>query len=143
MREPRHTTTTVTGGPGQSGAPRGPFGMVWSALRGVLEGALPMLILIAIVALFVEVVTIINDLSPRFGFTNTQPIETWVGVGGVVVCLIVFVVAGLRTLGGVRDRHADGDYIESTVAMALLVISLIYILSTFLGIIGTPLHPAP
>lgn len=142
MREPRHTTSTASSGPARVSG-RGPLGMVGSALRGLLEGALPMLILIAIVALFVEVATIVSDLSNRYGFNTTQPISTWVGVGGVVVCLIVFVVAGLRTLAGVRDRHADGDYVESTVAMIVLLISVLYILFAFLGVTGIPQHPAP
>jgi hypothetical protein len=146
MREPRHIQNA--GNAMSFGSRRGstlpaPVRMVWSFLRGLLEGALPIIILLAIVALFWEVMTIIRLVTAQYGFPVTQTSEMLVGIGGALVGLIVFVVAGLRTLRGVRDRHAEGDYIESTVAMVVLLISLIYVFSSLMGFIGMPQHPAP
>lgn len=146
MREPRHIINSgnaMSFGPASGSTLPAPIRMVWSFLRGLLEGALPVIILVAVVALFWEVMTIVRLVTAQYGFPVTQTSEMLVGVGGALVGLIVFVVAGLRTLRGVRDRYLVGDYIESTVAMIVLLISLIYLFSALMGFIGMPQHPAP
>ena len=144
MREPRHTALTGTGGPASSTTSAiSPLRFIGSILRGLLEGALPALILVATGALFWEIMTIVRLVTAPYGFPVTQTSELIAGVLGVLVGLIVFVVAGVRTLNGVRDRHLNGDYVESTVAMIVLLISLIYVFSTLMSLIGAPQHPAP
>ncbi|HEX9036765.1 MAG TPA: hypothetical protein VF808_07210 [Ktedonobacterales bacterium] len=145
MREPRHIATTTTGGAAPSRAISfpSPLRMIWSVLRGLVEGALPILILVGTGALFWEVLTIVRLVTAQYGFGVTQFTENIVSILAVGVALLVFVVAGLRTLRGVRDRHLEGDYIESSVAMLVLLVSVLYVLAQFMGISGAPQHPAP
>ena len=60
-----------------------------------------------------------------------------------MISLVVFLVAGMRTLRGVRDRHLEGDYIESTVALVVLAISILALIAPVWMTLGMPQHPAP
>ena len=143
MREPRHAPSIKTGSPVMTVSLPSALRVVWSALRGVLEGALPLIILVGLLALFWEVLTITRFVTAPDGFHITQQAETIIAEGGLVISLIVFLVAGMRTLRGVRDRHIEGDYVESTVALVVLAISLCILVGAVLMTLGMPQHPAP
>ena len=144
MREPRHAPSINTGSPANTVALPSPLRMALSVLRGVMEGALPLLILVGILALFWEILTIVRFVTVPVGFLiTTQQAEMIIAEGGLVISLIVFLVAGMRTLRGVRDRHLEGDFIESTAALLVLAISLLVLLGPVWMTIGMPLHPAP
>ncbi len=144
MREPRHAPSINTGSPAKTISLPSPLRIVLSALRGVMEGALPLLILVGILALFWEILTIVRFVTVPNGFLfTTQQAETIIAEGGLVISLIFFLVAGMRTLRGVRDRHYEGDYIESTVALVVLAIAILVLLGAVWMTIGMPQHPAP
>jgi len=146
VREPHHVPGIQTGSTGSStktSSLLSPLKMALSAIRGVIEGALPLVILVGILALFWEALTITRFVTAPNGFLVTQQAETIIAEGGLVISLIVFVVAGLRTLRGVRDRHNEGDYIESTAAIVVLGISLLVLFIAVWMTIGMPQHPAP
>jgi hypothetical protein len=117
--------------------------MIVSVLRGLLEGALPIIILVAILALFWEALTIAKYATVPYGYSVTQTAQTIVALGGIVISLVVFLVTGMRTMRGVRDRHLDGDLIESSITMVVFAVSLLVILMAVLNTIGMPQHPAP
>lgn len=143
MREPRHAPSSQAVSPAKAATTLpSPLRIVLSAFRGVLEGALPLVILVGILALFWEVLTIVRFVTAPNGFLVTQEAEMIIAEGGLVISLIVFLVAGMRTLRGVRDRHIEGDYIESTVTLAVLGISLLVLLVSVWMTIGMPQHPA-
>jgi hypothetical protein len=145
MREPRHAPSVGTGSPAKTATSSllSPLKVVLSVLRGILEGALPLVILIGILALFWEVLTIVRYVTAPNGFLVTQQAELIIAEGGLVISLIVFLVAGMRTLRGVRDRHSEGDYVESTVTLMVLAISLIILAGSLWMTVGMPQHPAP
>ncbi len=148
MREPRHVPMAGASVPGTSAPSRTvswtlPFRIAWSAIRGVMEGALPLVILVCILALFWEVLTIVRYVTAANGFAVTQQIETIIAEGGLLISLVVYLVAGLRTLRGVRDRQYEGDYVESWVALAVLGVSIVVSIIPILTRVNTPLHPAP
>lgn len=154
MREPRHSpfgasvsaenAGTGTGDSHPTGAPLPTaIRLVVSVVRGLIEGVLPILILVAIVALFWEAVTIARYATVSYGYSVTHTTQTIIALGGIVVSLVVFLVTGMRTLRGVRDRHLEGDLIESSVTMVVFAVSLLVILIAFLTTIGMPQHPAP
>lgn len=120
-----------------------PLRIAWSAIRGVIEGALPLVILVCILALFWEVLTIVRYVTTANGFPVTQQAEMLIGEGGLVISLVVYLIAGLRTLRGARERQYDGDYVESWVALAVLGVSIIIAIIPVLTVIATPQHPAP
>jgi hypothetical protein len=109
----------------------------------VLEGVLPIIILVAILALFWEALTIVKYATVSYGYSVTQTSQTIVALGGIVISLVVFLVTGMRTLRGVRDRHLEGDLIESSITMVVFAISLLVILVAVMNTIGMPQHPAP
>lgn len=143
MREPRHTVSNRTGAPAKTAALPSPLKIVLGVLRGLLEGVLPLVILVGILALFWEILTIVRIVTASNGFAFTQQAEILIAEGGLVISLIVFLVAGMRTLRGVRDRHSEGDYIEPTVTLVILAISLLVLTFSVWMTIGMPQHPAP
>jgi hypothetical protein len=120
-----------------------PFRIAWSAIRGVMEGALPLVILVCVLALFWEVLTIARYVTAPNGFAVTQQVETFVAEGGLVISLVVYLIAGLRTLRGVRDRQDEGEYVEAWVALGVLGVSIIVAIVPVLTLLGTAQHPAP
>jgi hypothetical protein len=151
MREPRHVpiaAPNAAGASGAGGAPKAvswtmPFRIAWSAIRGVMEGALPLVILVCVLALFWEVLTIVRYVTAPNGFALTQQVETIVAEGGLVISLVVYLIAGLRTLRGVRDRQDEGEYVEAWVALAVLGLSIIVAIVPVLTLLATAQHPAP
>ncbi len=143
MREPRHTINRTLDAPAKSATLPSPLKVIVSTFRGILEGALPLVILIGILALFWEVLTIVRIVTVSNGFLFTQQAEMYIAEGGLVISLIVFLVAGMRTLRGVRDRHSEGEYVEPTVTLVVLAISLLVLAISVWMTIGIPQHPAP
>ena len=144
MREPRHAPLVRAGSPGAAPTSASSIlGIVVSVVRGLIDGALPLVILVCLVALFWETLTIVRYVTVSNGFALTRQIEAGIALGGLAISLIVFLVAGMRTLRSVRDRHYEGDYIESTVAMAVLAISLLVVLISVFMTMGMPQNPAP
>ncbi len=144
MREPRHAPGLQPAAPAKTGISLlSPLRVALSAFRGVFEGALPLVILVAILALFWEVLTIVRYVTAPDGFLVTQETEMIAAEGGLVVSLIVFLITGMRTLRNVRDRNDEGDYVESTVTLVVLGISLLILLVAVLMTVGMPQHPAP
>lgn len=143
MREPRHAQSVRMDDAPTTSSIWTPLRMIGSALRGIIEGALPAIILVCIVALFWETLTIVRYVTIPNGFALTQELEMAIAIGGAAISLIVFLVAGMRTLRGVRDRHLEGDYIESTATMITLGITLLILLIAIWTTAGMPQTPAP
>lgn len=143
MREPRHAPQAQVGETAAPARAISPFRIIGAVLRGLLEGALPAIILVCILALFWEALTIVRVVTIPNGFALTQQLVTAISLGGLAISFIVFLVTGLRTLRNVRDRHLEGDYIESTVTMVTLATSLLIALITIWTTAGMPQTPAP
>ena len=151
MREPRHVPLANSSAPsagGVGGSPKAvswtlPLRIAWSAIRGVMEGALPLVILVCILALFWEVLTIARYVTSSNGFVVTQQVVIIVAEGGLVISLIVYLIAGMRTLRGVRDRQDEGEHVEAWVALGTLGVSIIVAIVPVLTLLTTAQHLAP
>lgn len=146
MREPRHIgVASSTGAPARPGVSiiLTPIRIIVSVVRGLLEGALPLIILVCTLALFWEVLTIVKLVLAPNGFAFVSQIEAIVAEAGLVVAMLVYMIAGIRTLRGVRDRQYEGNYVESWVTLTVLTISIFIMFIPVWGTLGMAQHPAP
>jgi hypothetical protein len=116
MREPhsvmprQYTVDQYFGGEQEQPAP---FDPVRRAIRAALEGLLPAVILVALVALFWELSVIGRLFALPYGIDMIQRTEMVTAGGGLVVVLIVYLISATRTLQGVRLHQRMGAQAEA------------------------------
>lgn len=146
MREPR----SITSGPAFSGgyfgdmqgAPR-PLPLVLRLVRSAAEGVLPLVILIAVIALFWEASVIGRMFSAPYGIDMIQRVEMVTTGGGLVVSLVIYLITATRTLQGVREHQRNGEQSEAIVTLFFLALTAIVTLFPLLMALASPQHPAP
>lgn len=153
MREPRTVSghrspfppSGAAGGfDATSDAPGGrPRSTITQALWGVGEGLLPLIILVATIALCWEVSVIGRRLATPHGIAALQWTEMATVGGGLLLSLIVYLVAALRSFQGIRQRQRDGDHVEATVALTFLALSGLVTLWPLFLAASFAQHPAP
>lgn len=147
MREPRSVVSRQSassndyfGSEQSEVAPRGP---IFRAVRAAAEGLLPLVILVAMVALFWEASTIGRLFTATRGIDLIQRTEMVTVGGGLVVALIVYLISTIRTLQGVREHQRTGAQTEATITLAFLIVSAIVTLIPLVIALTSPQHPAP
>ncbi|HEY8325793.1 MAG: hypothetical protein ACHQ1E_05635 [Ktedonobacterales bacterium] len=146
MREPRSvmsrqsTVDEYFGGEQEQPAP---FGPMRRAIRAALEGLLPAVILIALVALFWELSVIGRLFALPYGIDMIQRTEMVTAGGGLVVALIVYLISATRTLQGVRLHQRLGEQAEAWITLFFLIGSALVTLIPLFLALGFPQHPAP
>ena len=146
MREPRsvmsrqYTVDEYFGGEQEQPAPLDP---VRRAIRAALDGLLPVVILIALVALFWEMSVIGRLFALPYGIDMIQRTEMVTAGGGLVVILIVYLISATRTLQGVRLHQRMGEQAEAWITLFFLIGSALVTLFPLFLALGFPQHPAP
>ncbi len=146
MREPhsvmsrKYTVDEYFGGEQEQPAP---FDPVRRAIRAALEGLLPAVILVALVALFWELSVIGRLFALPYGIDMIQRTEMVTAGGGLAVVLIVYLISATRTLQGVRSHQRLGEQAEAWITLFFLMGSAIVTLIPLFLALGFPQHPAP
>ena len=113
------------------------------AIRAALEGLLPAVILVALVALFWESSVIGRLFALPYGIDMIQRTEMVTAGGGLVVALIVYLISATRTLQGVREHQKSGARMEATITLAVLIGAAVVTLIPLVIALTSPQHPAP
>ncbi|HEX8727800.1 MAG TPA: hypothetical protein VF739_04215 [Ktedonobacterales bacterium] len=146
MREPRSvmsrqsTVSEYFGGEQEQPAP---FDPLRRAIRAALEGLLPAVIVVALVALFWELSVIGRLFALPYGIDMIQRTEMATAGGGLVIVLIVYLISVTRTLQGVRLHQRLGEQAEAWITLFFLIGSAIVTLIPLFLALGFPQHPAP
>ena len=125
MREPRSIQSrqiTPSGYFGEESDDKQPW-LIVRLVRAVAEGLLPLVILVALLALFWEASVIGRIFSLPYGIDMVQRVAMVTTGGGLVVTLIVYLITATRTLQGVRERQRNGDQIEAVVTLFFLALT--------------------
>jgi len=114
-----------------------------SALRGALIGLIPLGLLIVIVAVTFLLTALARQFVASSGFFAQQRASVIVLIAGLVVALVVYVVAIVRTLRWVKvwQRGGAGGQARATL-LALGFSALVVLLPVVLAIV-LPQSPAP
>ena len=147
MREPRTVTSRPTASSGDyfgfeptAATQRGPLAR---AVRAAAEGLLPLVILVAIIALFWEASVIGRLFAASHGIDLIQRTEMVTVGGGLAVSLIVYLISTIRTLQGVREHQKSGARMEATITLAVLIGAAVVTLIPLVIALTSPQHPAP
>lgn len=146
MREPRSVMSrqsTVDEYFGGEPEQPGPLAPMRRAIRAAMEGLLPAVILIALVALFWELSVIGRLFALPYGIDMIQRTEMVTAGGGLVVALIVYLISATRTLQGVRLHQRLGEQAEAWITLFFLIGSALVTLIPLFLALGFPQHPAP
>ena len=114
-----------------------------SALRGILVGLIPLGLLLLVVAITVLLTALARQLVTSSGFFAQQQASIIVLIAGLVVALVVYVVAIVRTLRWVKVWQRGGaDGLARATLLALGFSALVVLLPVVLAIV-LPQNPAP
>jgi len=113
-----------------------------SILGGILAGLIPLGLLLLVVAMSVILTALARQLVASAGFFAQQQASIIVLIAGLVVALVVYVVAIVRTLRWVKvwQRGGAGDQARATL-LALGFSALVVLLPMVLAIV-LPQNPA-
>ena len=114
-----------------------------SVLSGVLIGLIPLGLLLLIVAVTVMLTALARQLVASSGFFVQQKASVIVLIVGLVVALVVYIIAIVRTLRSVTTWQRVGAAAQArAVLLALGCTALIVLLPVVLAIM-VPQSPAP
>src|SRR6266571_2242883 len=114
-----------------------------STLRGVLVGLIPLGLLLLIVAISVLLTALARQLVVQSGFFAQQQASLIMLIVGLVVALVVYVVAIVRTLRWVKVWQRGGAGGQARAALLALGFSALVVLLPVVLAIVLPQHPAP
>jgi hypothetical protein len=114
-----------------------------SALRGVLTGLIPLGLLLLVVAVTVLLTALARQLMASSGFFAQQQASVIVLITGLVVALVVYIIAIVRTMRNITSWQRSGAVGQARAALfALGCTALVVLLPVVLAIV-LPQHPAP
>ena len=114
-----------------------------SALQGVLAGLIPLALLLLIVAVTLVLTALARQLLASSGFFAQQQASVIVLIAGLVVALVVYIVAIVRTMRNISSWQRSGARGQARAALlALGCTALVVLLPVVLAIV-LPQHPAP
>lgn len=114
-----------------------------SALRGVLTGLIPLGLLLLVVAITVLLMALARQLLASAGFFAQQQASVIVLIAGLVVALVVYIIAIVRTMRNITSWQRSGAAGQARAALfALGCTALVVLLPVVLAIV-LPQHPAP
>jgi hypothetical protein len=114
-----------------------------SALRGVLIGLIPLGLLLLIVAVTVLLTALARQLVASSGFFAQQQASVIVLVVGLVVALVVYIIAIVRTLRSVISWQRGGAVGQARAALLALGFTTLVVLLPIVLAIVLPQSPAP
>ena len=114
-----------------------------STLRGVLEGLIPLGLLLLVVAITVLLTALARQLLASSGFFVQQQVAVIVLIAGFVVALVVYIIAIVRTMRNITSWQQSGAAGQARAALfALGCTALVVLLPVVLAIV-LPQNPAP
>ncbi len=114
-----------------------------SALRGFFVGLIPLGLLLLVVAITVLLTALARQLVASSGFFVQQQASVIVLIAGLVVALVVYIIAVVRTLRSVTTWQRSGAHGQARAALlALGCTALVVLLPVVLAIV-LPQNPAP
>ena len=114
-----------------------------SALLGILVGLIPLGLLLLIGAVTVLLTALVRQLVASSGFFAQQQASVIVLIVGLVVALVVFIIAIVRTLRNITSWQRNGARGQARGALlALGFTALVLLLPVVLAIV-LPQNPAP
>jgi ABC-type bacteriocin/lantibiotic exporter with double-glycine peptidase domain len=114
-----------------------------SALRGALVGLIPLGLLLLVVAVTVLLTALARQLVASSGFFAQQRASVIVLIAGLVVALVVYVVAIVRTLRWVKVWQRGGASGQARATLLALGFSALVVLLPVVLAIMLPQNPAP
>jgi hypothetical protein len=113
------------------------------ALRGVLAGLIPLGLLLLVVAITVLLTALARQLVASSGFFAQQQASVIVLIAGLVVALVVYIIAIVRTMRNISYWQRRGENGQARAALlALGCTALVVLLPVVLAIV-LPQNPAP
>ena len=114
-----------------------------SALRGVVIGLIPLGLLLLIVAVPVLLTALARQLIASSGFFAQQRASVIVLIAGLVVALVVYIIAIVRTLKSVTTWQRGGEGGQARAALLALGFTALVVLLPVVLAIVLPQSPAP
>jgi len=114
-----------------------------SALRGVLVGLIPLGLLLLICAVTVLLTALARQLVASSGFFAQQQASVIVLIVGLVVALVVYIIAVVRTLRSVTTWQRSGAGGQARAALLALGCTALVVLFPVALAIVLPQNPAP
>jgi uncharacterized membrane protein len=114
-----------------------------SVLRGVLVGLIPLGLLLLVVAITVLLTALARQLLASSGFFAQQQASVIVLIAGLVVALVVYIIAIVRSMRNITLWQRSGAAGQARAALlALGCTALVVLLPVVLAIV-LPQNPAP
>ena len=114
-----------------------------SALRGVLIGLIPLGLLLVIVAVTFLLTALARQLVASSGFFAQQQASVIVLIAGLVVALVVYVIAIVRTMRNITSWQRNGADGQARAALLALGCTALVVLVPVVLAIVLPQNPAP
>lgn len=114
-----------------------------SALRGVLVGFIPLGLLLLVVAITVLLTALARQLVASSGFFAQQQASLIVLIVGMVLALVVYIIAIVRTLRSVTTWQRAGAAAQARAALLALGCTALFVLLPVVLAIVLPQNPAP
>ena len=114
-----------------------------NALRGVLAGLIPLGLLLLIVAITVVLTALARLLVASSGFFVQQQASVVVLIIGLIVALVIYIVAIVRTMRNITSWQRSGAIGQASAALFSLGCTALVVLLPVVLAIVLPQTPAP
>lgn len=114
-----------------------------SALLGVLVGLIPLGFLLLVGAATVLLTALVRQLVVSSGFFAQQRASLIVLIAGLVVALVVYIIAIVRTMRSVKVWQREGAGGQARAALLALGFTALVVLLPVVLVIVLPQSPAP
>jgi ABC-type multidrug transport system fused ATPase/permease subunit len=114
-----------------------------SALQGVLAGLIPLALLMLIVAIILVLTALARQLFALSGFFAQQQASVIVLIAGLVVALVVYIIAIVRTMRSITFWQRSGALGQARAALLALGCTALVVLFPVVLAIVLPQNPAP
>ena len=114
-----------------------------SALRGILLGLIPLLLLAIIVVVTLLITGLARQWVASSGFFMQQQVALIVLIAGFILAILAFAIAIWRVSEQIKDWQQDGVVKPARAALWILGITALIVVLPILLAIVLPQNPAP
>ena len=114
-----------------------------SVLRGIFVGLIPLGLLLLVVAMSVLLTALARQLVASSGFFAQQQASVIVLIAGLVVALVVYIIAIVRTIRSISSWQRSGKDGQARAALLALGCTALAVLLPVVLAIVLPQNPAP
>ena len=112
-------------------------------VRGTLSGLIPLGLLLVVVIITLLLAALARQLLSTSGFFTQQQAAVIILAAGLIVTIVVFAIACVRTLRRVAKWQQAGLVARSRAALYALGLTALVVLLPVLLALVLPQHPAP